>query len=91
MRLKICPTKESIKNILTERIGTEQRLLAEEETELARLTAKDQMVYNPYNENVITSTKSSIHSRTEYIRDRTLELGLLDAHEAAKCMVEIEL
>ncbi len=92
MRLKVTPTKEVVRSILTDRIGKEELLLSDDETALAKLNAASPIhMINQYRDSEKAGLVSSIERRTRYLKICQTELSLLDSHEAPKVLVEIEL
>ncbi len=90
MKVKACPSIDTVRSILQERITDTRKLLDDDNTELAKLTGANQVVYNPYHDSNVAKLRSGITARTEYLKLRESEMAILESHVAPKVLVEID-
>ncbi len=90
LKIKIMPETKTVREILQDRIDSESKILDDNNSALAKLTAAESGLYNIYAEREILDMKATVKNRTEYINDRKTELMLLDAHSAPRTLVEID-
>lgn len=88
MKVHINPQKSVVTGIIQEKINSEQRLLDEDNTELAKITGGEYKVIRPGQKE---AAGHLVRQRTEYIRQLTSQLDLLNNHPGESIPTEIEL
>ncbi len=86
MKVRIYPKTEAVRSILTDRIGEHERVISENNTELAKLNATG--MYAPSTE--LSLRNSSVLCERSIV-DLKRQVTLLDSHGQPESLVEIEL
>lgn len=85
MKVRIYPPKTEIANVLQERIGQQNKLLADDESELAKIT--NSKIIRPGQD---VAAKHQLQQRKEYIAQLENQFKILNSHEPPEVMVELE-
>ncbi len=89
MKARFYPSKDTVRSIITDRIGAEESLLNHDETEYAKLT--DGSVGTILRPGQDVALGHLIRKRKSWLEEKRFELKLLDSHNPQEVMVEIEL
>ncbi len=90
MKVKACPSIETVRGILQERIDQEREYLVGQKSKLDELTSNKSSLYSPGRETETKLVRAAIILGSDTLRARETEMVLLQSHTAPRVLVEIE-
>ncbi len=90
MKVKACPSIDTVRGILQERINTEREYLVGQQSALDALTSNTSSLYKPNEETEKRILRDSITSAKLSVSQRETEMILLQSHTAPRVLVEID-
>jgi hypothetical protein len=90
LKIKACPSIDTVRGILQERINSEREYLVGTQSAYDKLTNCSSSLYKPNEETEKRSLLQSIKLSTDSLRSRETEMILLQSHTAPRVLVEID-
>lgn len=93
MRLKLCPSKSAVLDILSAKLGSRRASLFTQSEDLEKLKSDktDSKLYNPYTDSKIAVAEGCIAAISGDVQMLEQQIAFLNSHEAPKVMVEFDL
>lgn len=91
MKIKACPSIDSVRSIVQERLNTEREYLVGAQSAYDALNSGTSSLYKPNEETEKRSLLANIKTHKAYVALRETELALLQSHTAPRVLVEIEI
>lgn len=93
MKLKLCPSKQSVLDILSASLGSARAKLFSESEELTNLESgkSGSHLYNPYADTKIAVAKDLVAALSADVERLEQQIAMVNNHEAPKVMVEMDL
>ncbi len=90
MKIKACPSIDTVRGILQERITSEREYLVGQQSKLDELVGNKSSIYSPGRETETKLIRSAILMGEESLKARETEMILLQSHQAPRILVEID-